>query len=329
MGWTWFTPISDFRRDLSLLFNSLDFKDCILLCKLLQDKWIVYSICWIDAGVITNKWALYWKHQQSVMASTQHIVHYYVSDQSHWLRLIWNFFIWINDVTNSTRIVKKVISCLPFASMYFCFWMQHWALDLILYCFSLFPHPGVKHTPWGLGFLHGICMTGWVDSTHIHLTTVSVSCVFLFCEPCLLPHQHSTTLSLFVCVSVCVCILCTVTCLSLCVIVCCIVTSPVLGLTIFYPSLSFPLFCPLWCYDVLGGILKPTVTSSPNQSMTLNGQQPNRLVSHDLDSSLANLVGSKITFSDYDLIICLIESIHINLIIWTNDTCTEQFMRTV
>ncbi|XP_040906810.1 phosphatidylinositol binding clathrin assembly protein a isoform X2 [Toxotes jaculatrix] len=44
--------------------------------------------------------------------------------------------------------------------------------------------------------------------------------------------------------------------------------------------------------DVLGGILKPTVASSPNQGMTPNGQQPNKLVSSDLDSSLANLVGN-------------------------------------
>ncbi|XP_023132265.2 phosphatidylinositol binding clathrin assembly protein a isoform X1 [Amphiprion ocellaris] len=44
--------------------------------------------------------------------------------------------------------------------------------------------------------------------------------------------------------------------------------------------------------DVLGGILKPTVASSPNQSMTPNGQQPHKLVSTDLDSSLANLVGN-------------------------------------
>uniref|UniRef100_A0A3B5ALU9 Phosphatidylinositol-binding clathrin assembly protein n=1 Tax=Stegastes partitus TaxID=144197 RepID=A0A3B5ALU9_9TELE len=40
------------------------------------------------------------------------------------------------------------------------------------------------------------------------------------------------------------------------------------------------------------GILKPTVASSPNQSMTPNGQQPHKLVSNDLDSSLANLVGN-------------------------------------
>uniref|UniRef100_A0A671VBG4 Phosphatidylinositol-binding clathrin assembly protein n=1 Tax=Sparus aurata TaxID=8175 RepID=A0A671VBG4_SPAAU len=44
--------------------------------------------------------------------------------------------------------------------------------------------------------------------------------------------------------------------------------------------------------DVLGGILKPEVASSPNQGMTPHGQQPQKLVSHDLDSSLANLVGN-------------------------------------
>ncbi|KAM6911025.1 phosphatidylinositol binding clathrin assembly protein a isoform 2-T2 [Lycodopsis pacificus] len=46
--------------------------------------------------------------------------------------------------------------------------------------------------------------------------------------------------------------------------------------------------------DATGGILKPTVTSSPSQGlgMTLNGQQAHKLVSSDLDSSLANLVGN-------------------------------------
>ncbi|XP_035521952.1 phosphatidylinositol binding clathrin assembly protein a [Morone saxatilis] len=44
--------------------------------------------------------------------------------------------------------------------------------------------------------------------------------------------------------------------------------------------------------DSTGGILKPTVASSPNQDMTPNGQQPHKLVSNDLDSSLANLVGN-------------------------------------
>lgn len=38
--------------------------------------------------------------------------------------------------------------------------------------------------------------------------------------------------------------------------------------------------------------LDSTVASSPNQGPTLNGQQPNKLVSNDLDSSLANLVGN-------------------------------------
>ncbi|XP_055082835.1 phosphatidylinositol binding clathrin assembly protein a isoform X20 [Periophthalmus magnuspinnatus] len=44
--------------------------------------------------------------------------------------------------------------------------------------------------------------------------------------------------------------------------------------------------------DSTGGILKPTVASSPNQALTPNGQQANKLVSNDLDSSLANLVGN-------------------------------------
>ncbi|XP_027129209.1 phosphatidylinositol binding clathrin assembly protein a isoform X11 [Larimichthys crocea] len=44
--------------------------------------------------------------------------------------------------------------------------------------------------------------------------------------------------------------------------------------------------------DPTGGILKPTVASSPNQVMTPNGQQLHKLVSNDLDSSLANLVGN-------------------------------------
>uniref|UniRef100_A0A673APT3 Phosphatidylinositol-binding clathrin assembly protein n=1 Tax=Sphaeramia orbicularis TaxID=375764 RepID=A0A673APT3_9TELE len=38
--------------------------------------------------------------------------------------------------------------------------------------------------------------------------------------------------------------------------------------------------------------LDSTVASSPNQGLTPNGQQPNKLVSNDLDSSLANLVGN-------------------------------------
>ncbi|XP_037605451.1 phosphatidylinositol binding clathrin assembly protein a isoform X21 [Sebastes umbrosus] len=38
--------------------------------------------------------------------------------------------------------------------------------------------------------------------------------------------------------------------------------------------------------------LDASVANSPNQAMTLNGQQSHRLVSHDLDSSLANLVGN-------------------------------------
>nr|XP_021334805.1 phosphatidylinositol-binding clathrin assembly protein isoform X12 [Danio rerio] len=43
--------------------------------------------------------------------------------------------------------------------------------------------------------------------------------------------------------------------------------------------------------DILGGILKPTVTS-PNQGLTPSAQLSGKLVSDDLDSSLANLVGN-------------------------------------
>ncbi|XP_036391980.1 phosphatidylinositol binding clathrin assembly protein b isoform X17 [Megalops cyprinoides] len=43
--------------------------------------------------------------------------------------------------------------------------------------------------------------------------------------------------------------------------------------------------------DSSGGILKPTV-ASPNQGLPASAQQPGKLVSDDLDSSLANLVGN-------------------------------------
>ncbi|XP_074527783.1 phosphatidylinositol binding clathrin assembly protein a isoform X7 [Halichoeres trimaculatus] len=44
--------------------------------------------------------------------------------------------------------------------------------------------------------------------------------------------------------------------------------------------------------DGSGGLLKPTVASSPILDMTPNSQQPHKLVSNDLDLSLANLVGN-------------------------------------
>uniref|UniRef100_A0A671ME37 Phosphatidylinositol-binding clathrin assembly protein n=1 Tax=Sinocyclocheilus anshuiensis TaxID=1608454 RepID=A0A671ME37_9TELE len=62
----------------------------------------------------------------------------------------------------------------------------------------------------------------------------------------------------------------------------------------FQPSLPLSTGLPLantWGDDILGGILKPTVTS-PNQGLMPSAQQPGKLVSDDLDSSLANLVGN-------------------------------------
>ncbi|XP_070305420.1 phosphatidylinositol-binding clathrin assembly protein isoform X18 [Salvelinus sp. IW2-2015] len=44
--------------------------------------------------------------------------------------------------------------------------------------------------------------------------------------------------------------------------------------------------------DSAGGILKPTVASLSGQGLIPSGQQPGKLVSDDLDSSLANLVGN-------------------------------------
>lgn len=110
--------------------------------------------------------------------------------------------------------------------------------------FSLFYCPGVEHTPWGLGFLHGICMTGWVDWTH---TLLSRSWLDEYCSvspaSCLFQTQHP--------LSVRVCIFCTALCLSLCVavlLVCCIASLPVMGPSTSHPTVPFlplPSFCPL------------------------------------------------------------------------------------
>ncbi|NXD92916.1 PICAL protein, partial [Chaetorhynchus papuensis] len=53
-------------------------------------------------------------------------------------------------------------------------------------------------------------------------------------------------------------------------------------------------------FDELGGLLKPTVASQ-NQSLPVAKVPPNKLVSDDLDSSLANLVGSKYGIANIDV----------------------------
>ncbi|NWY31325.1 PICAL protein, partial [Pheucticus melanocephalus] len=53
-------------------------------------------------------------------------------------------------------------------------------------------------------------------------------------------------------------------------------------------------------FDELGGLLKPTVASQ-NQSLPAAKVPPNKLVSDDLDSSLANLVGSKYGTTNIDV----------------------------
>uniref|UniRef100_A0A8C8D0Z4 Phosphatidylinositol-binding clathrin assembly protein n=1 Tax=Oncorhynchus tshawytscha TaxID=74940 RepID=A0A8C8D0Z4_ONCTS len=62
------------------------------------------------------------------------------------------------------------------------------------------------------------------------------------------------------------------------------------GFLSFTPPLSHP--SSFFINNVLGGVLKPTVASSPSQGLIPNGQQFGKLVSDDLDSSLANLVGN-------------------------------------
>ncbi|KAM8899169.1 phosphatidylinositol binding clathrin assembly protein a isoform 9-T9 [Spinachia spinachia] len=68
-----------------------------------------------------------------------------------------------------------------------------------------------------------------------------------------------------------------------------VVTNELLDLQ---PAFQQPL--PLSTGTWGGGLLKPTAISSPDQgmSMTLNGQHAHTLVSNDLDSSLASLVGN-------------------------------------
>lgn len=67
------------------------------------------------------------------------------------------------------------------------------------------------HFP-GLGFLHGICMTGWVDATHIALTQSWYE-VFFVCACALL--TASSTLNTL---SLCLYIFFIVVCLSVCLL---------------------------------------------------------------------------------------------------------------
>lgn len=71
--------------------------------------------------------------------------------------------------------------------------------------------------------------------------------------------------------------------------------------------------------DIAGGILKPTLAGSSQ----LPGQQPEKLVSDDLDSSLANLVGSEcvaLLFSCTNLKHKFIKMIRDNIRRWISNT---------
>lgn len=71
----------------------------------------------------------------------------------------------------------------------------------------------------------------------------------------------------------------------------CLVSSALCHLLLLLSFFSLPLSFHSRKDDVLGCILKPTV-ASPSQSLPPSAQQSGKLVSDDLDSSLANLVGS-------------------------------------
>lgn len=97
-------------------------------------------------------------------------------------------------------------------------------------------------SPWGLGFLHGICMTGWVNSAHTPLTHSGLDEFFSVNSAfCLINAQHL--------LSVHVCAFYVLSCVCLCVG--CIVSSPVLDPHNLLPSpsvpfLPFPLSAPFW-----------------------------------------------------------------------------------
>ena len=127
--------------------------------------------------------------------------------------------------------------------------------------------------------VHGVCMPGWVDWTHpVYAPRITL--------PFQVPSLASSTPNhppISLCLHVCTFFLFTLRFVHF-------VSSCMPSI---HPGL--PVFClcciPLF-QDALGGILKPTVASSPNQGLHSISQLPSKLVSDDLDSSLANLVGS-------------------------------------
>lgn len=104
--------------------------------------------------------------------------------------------------------------------------------------FSLFPCPGVKRTPWGLGFLHGICMTG--ELTQHTFLSHSLGLMSFLSEPCFLPHPCSTS---SLCPCLCVLYICHVFVLCFAVVLSVVLSSTVRGPSTSHPpSATFPAF---------------------------------------------------------------------------------------
>ncbi len=134
-------------------------------------------------------------------------------------------------------------------------------------------------------------MHDWVSCLNTH-SSHAVLAFSLSPALCLIPAYYP----LPVCVCVCACYTLSLSlycCVAVCIVYC-VVSLPVLGPEPLIPlSPPFSLSCPILIVMFLDGILKPTVASSPNQVITPNSRQLHKMVSNDLDSSLANLVGSK------------------------------------
>lgn len=137
-------------------------------------------------------------------------------------QVLWWIYFWsLLTLPWSVRLVHKELCAVDLRSVHL---VLGSSVSLV---FSLSLSWGHFHS-WGLGFLHGICMTGWVDSTHTSHTVIAY-------------HIYASAASFHPFWTyfprLCVCFL----------FVCCIVFSPVLGSPTFYPppAFLFPLSCPL------------------------------------------------------------------------------------
>lgn len=97
-------------------------------------------------------------------------------------------------------------------------------------------------TSWGLGFLHGICMTGWVNLTHLS-HSLSLNRFFFFPVISVLCLIRASPLCLCLC-SLYAIVFVFVSCVFRLYLFCPLAPQPLISLFHTFPS--FPLSCPLW-----------------------------------------------------------------------------------